>query len=75
VCRGAWHGLCYKQDPRDRFPVLQACDLEESLLGPDELEEDDPNRFKAARDGDHLMCPFQCNDCHFLNIQKRRPGA
>jgi hypothetical protein len=55
--------------------VLQACDLEESLLGPDELEEDDPNRFKAARDGDHLMCPFQCDDCHFLNIQKRRSGA
>jgi hypothetical protein len=50
--------------------VLQACDLEESLLGPEELEEEDPNRFRTARDGDHLMCPFQCDDCHFYNIQK-----
>lgn len=75
VCRAAWHGLCYKQDTKDRFLVLQACGLEESLLGPEELEEEDPNRFRMARDGDHLMCPFQCDECHFYNIQKRRPGA
>jgi hypothetical protein len=21
-----------------------------------------------------LMCPFQCNSCHFFNIQHCRPG-
>lgn len=75
ICRGAWHGSCYKQDPNDTFPVLQAFDLDETLLGPDELEDEDPLRFKCARDGDHLMCPFQCDACHFYNIQKRVPGA
>jgi hypothetical protein len=37
------------------------------------LEEDDPRRFKEARDGDYLMTPFQCPECHFLNITKRLP--
>eukprot|EP00978_Attheya_sp_CCMP212_P018428 scaffold50453_cov30-Attheya_sp.AAC.1 len=26
-----------------------------------------------AREGDHLMCPFQCDMCHFVNIKKRYP--
>lgn len=70
MCKAAWHGSCYKQDANDRFLVLQSWDLDETLLGPDELEDDDPLRFKCARDGDHLMCRFQCNECHFFNIQK-----
>jgi hypothetical protein len=35
--------------------------------------EADVNRFKCARDGDNLMVPFQCDVCHFRNIQKRNP--
>ena len=30
-------------------------------------------RFLEARDGDHLMTPFQCDLCHFRNIWKRDP--
>lgn len=75
VCNGAWHGKCYKQDAKHPFPVLRAWDLEESIVGPEELEEDDPDRFKCARDGNHLMCPFQCDLSHFYNIQRRWPGA
>lgn len=75
VCDGAWHGSCYRQSEADRFPVLQTSDLEDSFLGPESLEEDDPERFRRARDGDHLMCPFQCDGCHFYNIQQRRPGT
>jgi hypothetical protein len=26
-----------------------------------------------GRNGDHLVCPFQCDLCHFRNIQKRDP--
>ena len=55
--------------------MLQVADLDESLLDTSELEEDDPDRFKYARDGDHMMCPFQCDTCHFYNIQGRRPGT
>jgi hypothetical protein len=29
------------------------------------MEEDDPERFKEARDGDHLMITFQCDNCVF----------
>lgn len=32
----------------------------------------DPDRFMAARDGDHLMCPFLCEYCSFAEIQERR---
>ena len=32
---------------------------------------DDPKKFKEARDGNHMMLPFQCDMCHFVNIQNR----
>jgi hypothetical protein len=31
----------------------------------------DKKRFKVGRNGDNLMCPFQCDLCHFRNIQKQ----
>ena len=31
-------------------------------------------RFKTARNGDHMICPFQCDMCHFHNIQKSDPS-
>jgi hypothetical protein len=30
-------------------------------------------RFREARDGDHLLTQFQCDCCHFQNVQKRNP--
>ena len=30
-------------------------------------------RHRQGRHGDHLICPFQCDECHFLNIMSRRP--
>jgi hypothetical protein len=36
-------------------------------------KEGDKDRFIVGRDGDHLMCPFQCDECHFLNMMARRP--
>jgi hypothetical protein len=41
--------------------------------GYDQTVEGDELRFRGARDGDHLMCPFQCDLCHFRNIQRRNP--
>jgi hypothetical protein len=58
----------------DRYPVLQAKDLEDSLMDPDDLVDDDPMRYQEARDGDHLMCPFQCDLCHFVNIHHCLPS-
>ena len=40
------------------------------------IEKDkDVNRFMVGRDGDHLITPFQCETCHFRNIQERDPLA
>jgi hypothetical protein len=33
----------------------------------------DEGRFTCARDGDYLMTRFQCEKCHFRNIQGRDP--
>ena len=46
-----------------------------TLLTAVDLASDDPERFKLARDVDHLMCLFQYDDCHFQNLKKRAPGA
>jgi hypothetical protein len=45
-------------------------DEEGSLL----VNEEDKLRFAVARPGDHLFCPFQCELCHFRNIQGRSPN-
>lgn len=42
-------------------------------MNPEDLVDDDPTRYQEARDGDHLMCPFQCDLCHFVNIHKCLP--
>jgi hypothetical protein len=61
------------QDKLDDFPVLGQQDLDESLIDESFLEDDDPKRFQEGRDGDHLMCPFQCEECHFINIKGSLP--
>jgi hypothetical protein len=53
------------------LPHLSLVDLDDVLV--DEDDEVDKNRFKAARSGEYLMIPFQCDRCHFVNIKKREP--
>jgi hypothetical protein len=76
VCTSAWHPACYQQHIKDAFPVLAAADLDEALLDEKLLENDDSMRFKEARDGDHLVCLFQRDECHFVSMKGRpsRPG-
>ena len=73
MCNGAWHGKGFKQHALDRYPVLSRQDVEDSLVDESKCEDDDPLRFKEARDGDHLITSFQCVECHFVNIQGRLP--
>jgi hypothetical protein len=35
------------------------------------VNEEDKTRFLRARVGDHVLCPFQCELCHFKNMQGR----
>jgi hypothetical protein len=60
--------------PKGSVPVLHANDLDDAVLGSGQFESDDPDRFRKARDGDHLMCPFQCDVYQVRNIQGRSPS-
>jgi len=74
VCAGVWHAACYKQYRLDKFPVLKASDLDDDMVDPEDFEEEeDQLRFTEARDGDHLIVPFQCDPCHFFNMRKCYP--
>ena len=73
ACKGAWHAKCYEEGESVKFPRVQVL-LEGEEEGGFELEDDD-SRFRSARDGDHLMCPFQCDGCHFRNIKGRNPSS
>ena len=70
---GLWHAECYTKLEGDNFPVLGRDDLDDSFMGEDESESEDVNRFQVARNGDSMMVPFQCDKCHFMNIQGREP--
>ena len=69
ACKGAWHGKCYRQGEKDDFPVLNQDVEAEDLVADDKMEDEGPGRFKEGRDGDHLMTPFQCDECHFKALQ------
>ena len=71
ACKEAWHGKCYRQGAKDDFPVLNQDVEAEDWVADDKMEDEDPGRFKEGRDGDHLMTPFQCDECHFENCKKR----
>ena len=73
MCKSIWHASCYAKLEHDTFPVFEAADLDDALLD-EELHgemEDDSRRFQEARVGDDLMCPFQCDECSFYNLQGR----
>ena len=47
--------------------------VERGFIDDNLLEADDVMRFKNARDGDHMMVPFQCDICHFQNLKGQMP--
>jgi hypothetical protein len=53
----------------DHFPIWAPTDED----GFENVIESDVDRFKCGRNGDNLMIPFQCDLCHFRNIQNRNP--
>ena len=70
-CKAVWCGKCYRELANDNFPRLD--DLQNGL----DLEVDltyTKNRYRCARDGNHLMgVPFECNLCSFRNTVGRDP--
>jgi len=83
-CRGAWHARCYRALDSGRFPIglvphERLCDpADEDDEGEGwELSEAEQevlrDEYQVARGGDHLLCPFQCDKCHFRNMTGRDP--
>ena len=49
------------------FPIKRPVSLEDEDAV---IDAKDYDRFVVARAGDHLMVQFQCDLCHFRNIQR-----
>lgn len=73
VCLNAWHGSCYIQSEYDNFPVFDMKDIGESVFVGEDEEAAEARRFTHARNGDHFLVPFQCDECHFFNLKGRLP--
>jgi len=52
------------------FSVYRALDDDGEEL---EASEEDSMRFRAARPGDVLLCPFECDHCQFHKLAHREP--
>ncbi len=66
-----WCGPCYTAHPDDHFYVHVPTDEAGCGWG----STDDHTRYHCARNGDHLLTPFQCDLCVFRNLQHRNPIA
>ena len=64
----AWHGNCYKKRNTDVYPKAELDIGEDADVDPREAL-----MYTTARNGDHLITPFQCDVCHFRNLYLREP--
>jgi hypothetical protein len=83
-CKQMWCGACYISDPQVPFHVNKREDQEggnkernhkdqariEKAWGKGRRS---PTDYLRARDGDHLLVPFQCDLCLFRKLRKRSP--
>ena len=53
----------------DEFPVRQPKDVD----GITQVIDGEEDRFQYGRNGDHLLLSFQCELCHFRNMEGRNP--
>ena len=65
-----WCGRCYCAAEEESFLLTKPQEDE----GFDLTQSEDRLRHLCARDGDHLLVPFQCDLCHFRNLTDRDPG-
>jgi len=70
TCQRAWCAPCYKALPGEDFLIYRERDECTELIALN--EEDD---YLAARSGDHLFCPFECDLCVFHRPLGRTPQS
>ncbi len=68
-CKSGWCGKCYIPFENVKFPIAKLLDED----GQELVDQGGGKRFVEARNGDHLMVPFQCELCHFRNVYGREP--
>jgi hypothetical protein len=71
-CRGAWCAKCYVPATLDKFPVKMLVEEVGTVVIRGRLPSD-KDKFLTARNGNHMLCPFQCDSCHFRNLKDRDP--
>lgn len=64
-----WCAKCYISDPDVTFYIKKPED-DEGVVWKRKKETE---RFTVARNGDHVVCPFQCDQCIFRLLRKREP--
>jgi hypothetical protein len=64
-CRRAYCAGCFSAHKLDTFETAVPRDFNGASLA----EVEDELRFRQARPGDHLCCPFQCPNCQSQNIR------
>ena len=71
-CKSFWCPECYSV-PEDEnwFPIKKGLSNDSESIVKEDAR--DRGKYLSARAGDHLMTNFQCDLCHFRNIQKRDP--
>ena len=68
-CNGSWCGRCYEASEEDGFPIH----LPQDAMGEYIVRGKDRDHFMCVRGGDHWVTRFQCDLCHFRNLQGRNP--
>ena len=83
-CQGAWCGSCYTSEKNLHFHVSSQqiqTDKESHMKGrrredvPNKWKQKEPNGrdFLEARNGDHALCPFECDTCIFRKLRGTSP--
>ena len=67
MCRSVWCGTCYVPLENVPFHINKLVDGS----GFEQVDAKDVNRLTIGRDGDHLTCSFQCDNCLFFMLKGR----
>ena len=68
TCSSVWCGSCYVPHKKDRFFINKPQDSS----GFELIKTVFKSLFLVARDGNHFICPFQCDECIFYVLKGRK---
>ena len=78
-CKNAWCEDCYTSPKHPNFPIMNQMLREKLMEESDRLVSSwdpllqDESEYLTARNGDHLMAPFECDFCIFSKLKHRSP--